>query len=79
MLPQARFEYVEETLAGAEVQGVIIHNLKACDCHLYEYPYLKEMFEARGLPVLFFRGEETEAELETQRDDIEAFIEVLRG
>jgi len=46
---------------------------------LYEYPYLKEMFEARGLPVLFFRGEETEAELETQRDDIEAFIEVLRG
>ena len=79
MLPQARYQYITETMAGAEVQGAIIHNLKACDCHLYEYPYLKEMLEARGLPVLFFRGEETEAELETQRDDIEAFIEVLRG
>lgn len=79
MLPQARYQYITQTMAGADVQGVIIHNLKACDCHLYEYPYLKEMLEAKGLPVLFFRGEETEAELETQRDDIEAFIEVLRG
>ena len=33
----------------------------------------------RWLPVLFFRGEETEAELETQRDDIEAFVEMIRG
>lgn len=79
MLPQARYQYIEETMAGAEVQGAIIHNLKACDCHLYEYPFLKEMLEAKGLPVLFFRGEETEAEREGQRDDIEAFIEMLRG
>ncbi len=79
MLPQARYQYITETMAGADIQGAIIHNLKACDCHLYEYPFLKEMLEAKGLPVLFFRGEETEAERETQRDDIEAFIEVLRG
>jgi hypothetical protein len=31
------------------------------------------------LPVLFFRGEETETEIQTQRDDIEAFMEMLRG
>lgn len=79
MLPQARYQYITETMAGAEVQGAIIHNLKACDCHLYEYPFLKEMLEAKGLAVLFFRGEETEAERETQRDDIEAFVEMLRG
>ncbi|MDY6892522.1 MAG: 2-hydroxyacyl-CoA dehydratase family protein [Chloroflexota bacterium] len=79
MLPQDRYHYIQETMAGFDVQGAIIHNLKACDCHLYEYPYLKEKLEAQGLPVLFFRGEETEAELETQRDDIEAFIEMLRG
>jgi len=79
MLPQARYQYIIETMAGAEVQGAIIHNLKACDCHLYEYPFLKEMLEGKGLPVLFFRGEETEAEREAHRDDIEAFIEMLRG
>ncbi len=79
MLPQARYQHIAETMAGAEVQGTIIHNLKACDCHLYEYPFLKEMLEAKGLPVLFFRGEETEAEREAQRNDIEAFIEMLRG
>ena len=79
MLPGARLQYVDQTMSGADVQGAIIHNLKACDCHLYEYPYLRDMLEARGLPVLFFRGEETEAELETQRDDIEAFIEMIRG
>jgi len=79
MLPQARYQYVTETMAGAKIQGAIIHNLKACDCHLYEYPFLREKLEGLGLPVLFFRGEGTEAERETQRDDIEAFIEMLRG
>ncbi len=79
MLPEARLKFIEEILEGNEAQGAIIHNLKACDCHLYEYPFLKETLESKGLAVLFFRGEETEAELETQRADIEAFIEVLRG
>lgn len=79
MLPQERFQYIQEIMKGTDVQGAIIHNLKACDCHLYEYPYLKKMLEEAGLPVLFFRGEETEAERETQRDDVETFVEMLRG
>jgi benzoyl-CoA reductase subunit C len=78
MLPEDRKNFIEEILNKNEIQGAIIHNLKACDCHLYEYPFLKKMLEDRGLPVLFFRGEETEGELETQRDDIEAFIEMIR-
>ena len=79
MLPLARFDFVRQVMEGAGVQGAVIHSLKACDCHLYEYPYLKAMIEDLGLPVLFFRGEETSAEQETQRDDIEAFIEMIRG
>ena len=79
MLPDARLKFVTDMLAASGAQGAIVHNLKACDCHLYEYPYLRQMLESMGLPVLFFRGEETEAELETQRDDVEAFIEVLQG
>jgi benzoyl-CoA reductase subunit C len=79
MLPERRKQFIEEVLDGVDVHGAIIHNLKACDCHLYEYPYLKAVLEEKGFPVLFFRGEETETELETQRDDIEAFIEMLQG
>jgi len=79
MLSEDRQKFIEEVLAGNEVQGAIIHNLKACDCHLYEYPFLKKTLESKGMPVLFFRGEETEGELETQRDDIEAFIEMIGG
>ncbi|MFC1896317.1 2-hydroxyacyl-CoA dehydratase subunit D [Thermodesulfobacteriota bacterium] len=77
MISETRYRFIEETLEGAEVRGAIIHNLRACDCHLYEYPYLKEKMEAEGMPVLFFRGEETETELETLRDDVEAFVEML--
>ncbi|MBW2624211.1 MAG: 2-hydroxyacyl-CoA dehydratase, partial [Deltaproteobacteria bacterium] len=79
MLPEKRQEFIEEVLEGIDVDGAIIHNLKACDCHLYEYPYLKAKLEEKGFPVLFFRGEETESELETQRDDLEAFIEMLNS
>jgi benzoyl-CoA reductase/2-hydroxyglutaryl-CoA dehydratase subunit BcrC/BadD/HgdB len=79
MLPEARLDFVRRMLHGADARGAIIHNLKACDCHLYEYPYLKKELERRGLPVLFFRGEETATERERQRADIEAFIEILEG
>jgi benzoyl-CoA reductase/2-hydroxyglutaryl-CoA dehydratase subunit BcrC/BadD/HgdB len=34
--------------------------------------------EHRGIPVLFFRGEETATEWEQQKTDIEAFIEMLQ-
>ena len=79
MLPDAHLARLVEMLEGSGAQGVIIHNLRACDCHLYEYPYFKRELEARGLPVLFFRGEETATEREQQRADIEAFIEILAG
>jgi benzoyl-CoA reductase/2-hydroxyglutaryl-CoA dehydratase subunit BcrC/BadD/HgdB len=68
-----------DLLEGSGARGVVIHNLRACDCHLYEYPYFKKELESRGMSVLFFRGEETATELEQQRADIEAFIEMIQG
>jgi len=79
MLPEAHFSHVLGLLQGTGARGVVIHNLRACDCHLYEYPYFKRELEARGLPVLFFRGEETATEREQQRADIDAFVEMLAG
>jgi len=79
MLPDDRLAFTTRMMKGADVKGVIIHNMRACDPHLYEYPLLKAKMESEGLPVLFFRGEEIEAEQEQQRADIEAFIEMLKG
>jgi benzoyl-CoA reductase/2-hydroxyglutaryl-CoA dehydratase subunit BcrC/BadD/HgdB len=79
MLPEAHLAHVLRMLEGSGARGAVIHNLRACDCHLYEYPYFKKEFESRGLPVLFFRGEETATEQEQQRADIEAFIEIIAG
>jgi benzoyl-CoA reductase/2-hydroxyglutaryl-CoA dehydratase subunit BcrC/BadD/HgdB len=77
MLPNDRIAFATRMMKGANVKGTIIHSMRACDPHLYEYPLMKEKMESEGLPVLFFRGEETETELEQQRVDIEAFIEML--
>ena len=79
MLPEVHLAHMLDLLEGTGARGVVIHNLRACDCHLYEYPYFKKELEARGLSVLFFRGEETATELEQQRADIEAFIEMIEG
>jgi len=78
MLPADRLAFSMAKLAGAEVSGAIIHAMRACDPHLYEYPLLRLELEKQRLPVLFFRGEETETEREQQKADIEAFIEMIR-
>jgi len=77
MLPEERLNFATDRMLDADVKGTIIHNMRACDSHLYEYPLLRQQLESQGLPVLFFRGEETETEKEQQRADIEAFIEML--
>jgi len=78
MLPDERLAFTDNMMKGTDAKGVIVHNMRACDPHLYEYPLIRQKMEGQGLPVLFFRGEETETELEQQRADIEAFIEMLQ-
>lgn len=77
MLPGERLAFTVDMMKGSRARGVIIHSMRACDPHLYEYPVIKQRMESEGLSVLFFKGEETEAELEQQRADLEAFVEML--
>jgi benzoyl-CoA reductase subunit C len=78
MLPADRIAFSLGRMDGANINGTIIHSMRACDPHLYEYPLLRQEMERRGLPVLFFRGEETATEREQQKTDIESFIEMLK-
>jgi len=79
MLPKARLSWVTKMLEGFEVQGAIIRVLRACDCHLYEYPYLQEHLKGLGLPVIFFRGEEVVVDKLQERNQMKAFIEMVGG
>jgi benzoyl-CoA reductase subunit C len=78
MLPAERLAFSVSRMENAHINGTIIHSMRACDPHLYEYPLLRQEMEKQGLPVLFFRGEETATEREQQKTDIEAFIEMLQ-
>jgi len=79
LLPEERLAFVSEMLEGADVRGALIYSMRACDPHLYEYPFLRQYMEAHNLPVLFFRGEGAGTARDQQKADIEAFIEVLKG
>jgi bzd-type benzoyl-CoA reductase N subunit len=61
----------------AEVRGVIFFYLKFCDPHAFDYPYLKQMLDAQGIPSLLVELEDqipSGGQLQTR---CEAFIEMI--
>jgi bzd-type benzoyl-CoA reductase N subunit len=57
--------------------GVIFLNFKFCEPHAFDYPYLKEMLQARGIPSLLLEIDQelpASGQLATR---IEAFIETM--
>jgi len=60
-----------------EAQGVIFLYLKFCDPHAFDYPYLKEMLAAEGIPTLLVELEEQTASDGQFQTRCEAFMEML--
>ena len=61
----------------SRAQGVIFLYLKFCDPHAFDYPYLKEMLDAAGIPALLVELEEQTASEGQFQTRCEAFIEML--
>ena len=61
----------------SRAQGVIFLYLKFCDPHAFDYPYLKEMLDAAGIPALLVELEEQTASDGQFRTRCEAFVEML--
>jgi len=73
----ARGDELVRMARDARAQGVIFLYLKFCDPHAFDYPYLKQMLEAEGIPSLLVELEEqvpAEGQFQTR---CEAFIEML--
>jgi benzoyl-CoA reductase/2-hydroxyglutaryl-CoA dehydratase subunit BcrC/BadD/HgdB len=66
-----------KTALEAEAHGVVFLYLKFCDPHAFDYPYLKEMLAAAGIPSLLVELEEQTASDGQFRTRCEAFMEML--
>ncbi len=73
----ARGEALIRMARESKCQGVIFLVLKFCDPHAFDYPYLKEMLAAEGIPSLLLELEEQIASEGQTKTRCEAFIEML--
>ena len=74
---RARGEALVQAARETEAQGVIFLYLKFCDPHAFDYPYLKEMLAAAGIPSLLVELEEQTASDGQFQTRCEAFMEML--
>ena len=72
-----RGEELVRLAEAARAEGVIFLYLKFCDPHAFDYPYLKEMLEAKGIPCLMVELEEQTVSGGQFQTRCEAFIEML--
>ncbi|RPJ80171.1 MAG: 2-hydroxyacyl-CoA dehydratase, partial [Deltaproteobacteria bacterium] len=75
---QQRFDYLMEKARRADVQGVILQNIRFCDLHGSENGLLERAFEKMGIPCLRLEREYGPlTETGRMKMRIEAFFERL--
>jgi bcr-type benzoyl-CoA reductase subunit C len=74
---RARGEHLVRRVRESGARGVIFLFLKFCDPHGFDYPYLKTLLEAEGVPCLLQELEDTRDGGGQIRTRIEAFVEML--
>jgi len=75
--PGERMRHLTGLFERSGARGVLVHLLKFCEPELFDLPWLRSTFAARGVPLLFIEGE-LEASLSAREvTRIEAFVEML--
>ena len=74
---RTRGEELVRLARQVKAQGVIFLYLKFCDPHAFDYPYLKDMLAAEGIPTLLMELEEQTASDGQFQTRCEAFMEML--
>ena len=72
-----RGTYLVQLTKAHRAAGVIFVLLKFCDPHAFDYPYMKKMLDAAGIPSLLFEVEDQQIVAGQVRTRCEAFIEML--
>ncbi len=72
-----RADHLVDIVWEKKAQGVVFFFLKFCDPHAFDYPYLKEALDRKGIPSIMLEVEDqlpSEGQLQTR---FETFIEML--
>jgi bzd-type benzoyl-CoA reductase N subunit len=72
-----RGAHLVDLVAQTRAEGVIFVLLKFCDPHAFDYPYMKKMLDAAGIPSLLFEIEDQQISAGQVRTRCEAFVEML--
>jgi len=73
-----RFDYVLELIDRYKAQGVVCYTYSYCDPHQLDYPDLRDLLEAKGIPSLAINDDYTLGNIETLANRVQPFIEALR-
>lgn len=73
----ARGEYILDLARRAKADGVIFLQLKFCDPHSFDYPYIRDMLEKAKLRTHLIEVEQTVAPSGQLRTKMQAFVETL--
>jgi len=74
---RSRGEYLVNLARQNKADGVIFIMLKFCDPHAFDYPYLRDMLTAEGIPSTLFEIEDQQETTGQFRTRCEAFIEMI--
>ncbi len=74
---KSRYENLSALIKEHKPQGVIILQLKFCDPHSFDYPYIKEHLDQENISSLYLEIEEPTKAGETVRTRLETFVEML--
>ncbi len=73
----SRGENLSALVKENNAQGVIILQLKFCDPHSFDYPYIKETLDKEGIASLLLEMEDPSKAGEALRTRIETFVEMI--
>jgi benzoyl-CoA reductase subunit C len=74
-----RGEELARRVSLTRARGVLFVLQKFCDPHAFDYPYLREKLEERGIPTLLLEIEPASIPREGLATRIQAFVETLGG
>ena len=73
----ARGDYLLSEVQRQQIDGVVFLQLKFCDPHAFDYPYLKGFLDDAGVPSMLLEIEEQPLPREQLRTRFETFIEMV--
>ncbi|MFC1858327.1 2-hydroxyacyl-CoA dehydratase subunit D [Thermodesulfobacteriota bacterium] len=75
-----RFEFIQKSMEGHRIDGVIFFVPLYCECRNTEYPRLKdELKRVYDVPTLYLDMDYTQGGLDEISGEVEAFIEMIKG